>query len=52
MGIVKLAGDQPAVLPPMGQPVRRGAAHTCQRLGQPGYLVDLQHCGLPCFLCS
>lgn len=41
VGVVKLAGDQPAVISPLGQPVRRGAAHTCQRLCQPGYLADL-----------
>ena len=35
-----------------GERVRRAAADTCQRLGQPAYLVDLQHCGLLCFLCS
>jgi hypothetical protein len=45
MGVVKLAGDEPAVVPPLGQPVRCGTAHTCQCLGQPGYLADLQHCG-------
>ncbi len=43
MGVVKLAGDQPAVVPPLDQPVRRGAAHAGQLLGQPGYLTDLQH---------
>jgi hypothetical protein len=33
MHVVKLAGDQPAVVPPLGQPARRGAAHTLQGPG-------------------
>jgi hypothetical protein len=40
MHVVKLAGDQPAVVPPLGQPVRRGAAHTRQGLGHVSYIVD------------
>ncbi len=42
MGVVELAGDEPAVVPPLGQPVRRGAANTCQCARQPGYIVDPQ----------
>ena len=41
MHVVKLAGDQPAVVPPLGQPLRRGIAHTRQGLGQAGYIVDV-----------
>jgi hypothetical protein len=48
MRAVKLAGDEPAVVPPLGQPVRRSAAYTFQRPGQPVYLAYLQHCRLPC----
>jgi hypothetical protein len=47
MGVVKLAGDQPAVVAPLGQPVRHGAAHPGQRLRQPVHLPDQQHRGLP-----
>jgi hypothetical protein len=39
--VVELAGDQPAVVPPLSQPFWRGAAHTSQALGQAGYIVDV-----------
>jgi hypothetical protein len=42
MRVVKLARDQPAVIPPLGQPIRRSAEHTRQGLGQAGYIVDLR----------
>jgi hypothetical protein len=29
------------VVPPLGQPFRRGAAHTRQALGQTGYIVNV-----------
>jgi hypothetical protein len=32
--VVELAHDQPAVVQPLGQAVRHGAAHTRQRLSQ------------------
>jgi len=41
MHVVKLACDQPAVVPPLGQPFPRGAADTRQTLGQAGYRVDV-----------
>jgi hypothetical protein len=41
MSVVKLARDQPAVIPPLGQPLRRGLAHTRQGPGQPSYITDL-----------
>jgi len=44
---VKLAGDQPAVIPPHGQSFRRRAPHTRQGLGQASYIVDLHERGLP-----
>ena len=47
MYVVKLACNQPAVVPPLGQPFRRGAAHTRQALGQAGYIVDIHLRGLP-----
>ncbi len=47
MGVIKLAGDQPAVVAPHGQPARHGAAHTGQCPAQPVYLADLQHFQLP-----
>ena len=36
--VVELTGDQPAVIPPLGQPFRRGAANSGQGPGQPGYI--------------
>jgi hypothetical protein len=39
--VIKLARNQPAVVPPLGQPVRRRAAHARHGRGQAGYLVDL-----------
>src|SRR5215471_13774885 len=47
MYVVKLACNQPAVVPPLGQPFRRGAAHTRQALGQAGDIVDVHLRGLP-----
>ena len=44
--IVKLAGDQPAAIPPLGQPLPLGAAHPRQGLGQVAYFVDLHRHGL------
>ena len=41
-GVIELAGDQSAVVPPLGQPVRRGAAHTYQCLGRAAS-VGLDH---------
>jgi hypothetical protein len=41
MRFVKLACDQPAVIPPLGQPIRRSAAYTRQGLDQVGYIIDL-----------
>jgi hypothetical protein len=41
MHVVKLACDQPAVVPPLGHRLRRGATHTHQALGQAGYIVDI-----------
>jgi hypothetical protein len=41
VSVVKLARDQPAVIPPLGQPLRRGLAHTGQGPGQPSYITDL-----------
>jgi hypothetical protein len=35
------------VVPPRGQPFRRGAAHTRQALGQAGHIVDVHLRGLP-----
>ena len=49
MHVVQLACDQPAVVPPRGQPFWRGAAHTRQALGQAGYIVDVHLRGLPWF---
>jgi len=40
MRVVKLAGDQPAVVSPLRQPVRRGAAHALQGPGHAGYIID------------
>ena len=34
VGVVKLAGDEPALVPPLGQPVRRRPAYPFQRSGQ------------------
>ena len=42
MHVVKLAGDQPAVIPPFGQSFGRGAAHTRQGPGHVGYIVDVR----------
>ena len=41
-GVIELAGDQSAVVPPLGQLVRRGAAHTYQCLGRAAS-VGLDH---------
>ena len=41
MPVVKLACDQPAVVPPLGQSRRRRVAHTREGPGQLGYIVDL-----------
>src|SRR5579863_9876058 len=48
MGLIELAGDQTAVVTPLGQSAGHRAAHARQRPGQPVYLADLQHRGLPC----
>lgn len=40
MRVVKLAGDQPVVVPPLGQPVRSGAAHILQGPGNVSCIVD------------
>jgi hypothetical protein len=45
VGFVKLTGDQPAVVPPFGKTIDRGAAHTRQRLGQPGHIVQFKQRG-------
>jgi hypothetical protein len=39
--VVELTGNQPAVIPPLGEPFARGAAHAGQATGQAGHLVDL-----------
>src|SRR5512146_3452292 len=44
---VDLAGDQPAVVAPLRQPVRRTAPHAGQCSGQPVYLADLQQLRSP-----
>jgi hypothetical protein len=41
MRFVKLACDQPAVISPLGQPIRHSEAHTRQGLDQVGYIIDL-----------
>jgi hypothetical protein len=38
---VKLAGDQPAVIPPLGPPAWRTAAHSRQGLRHAAYFVDI-----------
>ena len=45
MHIVKLARDQPAVVPPLGQPLPRAGAHPGQALGQARNVVDLHSAG-------
>jgi hypothetical protein len=41
MGIVELAGHEPAVVPPLGESFHRGAANAGQGPGHPGYISDL-----------
>ena len=49
MHVIKLAGNQPAVVTPLGQPIPCGAAYARQVPGQPGHVVDLHLPGLPSF---
>jgi len=52
MHVIKLAGNQPAVVTPLGQPVPRGVAYAGQVLGQTDHVVDLHLRGLPSFVWS
>ena len=47
--VIKLAGNQPAVVTPLGQPVPCGAAYARQVRGQPHHVVDPHVPGLPSF---
>jgi hypothetical protein len=49
MRVVKLARDQPAVVPPLSQPPWRGAADARQGPGQACYVTHLHECGPSCF---
>jgi hypothetical protein len=47
MRVVKLARNQPTVVPPFGQACSRRAAHASQRFGQAGNVINLHWCWLP-----
>src|SRR4029078_9020185 len=49
MRVVKLPCDQPAVVPPLSQPLWRGEADTRQGLGQACYVTHLHERGPSCF---
>jgi hypothetical protein len=49
MRVVKLPRYQPAVVPPLTQPVGRGEADTCQARGEPCHVIHLHERGSPCF---
>ncbi len=40
MHVAKLAGDQPAVVAPLGQPIPRGAANARQIPGQTSHVLE------------
>jgi hypothetical protein len=52
MSVIELAGNQPAVVTPLGEPIPRGAAHARQFPGQAGHVVDAHLRGLPAFAWS